>query len=196
VIEVSSGRYTHIGIGTIDKIGSYNGGEYHYGCWWYLNHTTYSGDAGSGSHQFPMCEGDVHNGSKIRYEDGYSPTANYGDWSYVRTTTGADTVAASVRTLGDSLAAWMYWSSPNRFNGVASLIPLEMWKRHVDGTYRMMGYMPDFRYINMKYLTAGQELTYGSETWKVFPVKQKGERIAGNTTPFSLWYGIAFKKIV
>lgn len=65
-----------------------------------------------------------------------------------------------------------------------------------------LGDYPDVRLVNMTNLEEGQELTYGSETWVVFPMKQKGLFADSNfggspqLVTNSINYGLAFKKTV
>ncbi len=68
--------------------------------------------------------------------------------------------------------------------------------------YVFLGSLPDLRLVNMGSLSPAQEIVYGSDTWMVFPMKQKGERAAtnygANPEPRcnSIEYGFAFKKVV
>lgn len=62
---------------------------------------------------------------------------------------------------------------------------------------RYLGRMPDVRYINMSGLSAGEDITFGGETWTVFPIMQQGAfGSAGGNAPNTLQYGLAYKKIL
>lgn len=64
-----------------------------------------------------------------------------------------------------------------------------------------LGEVPEVRLVSMDNLSPAQELTYGSETWLVFPMKRKGELADTNfgATPQPVVnsgnYGFAFKKV-
>jgi hypothetical protein len=66
------------------------------------------------------------------------------------------------------------------------------WDRS-DDSARFLGWMKDVRGVNMKYFTAGDEITVGSDTWVIFPSYTKGA--TGATTNTSMHQGIAYKKV-
>lgn len=65
-----------------------------------------------------------------------------------------------------------------------------------------LGELPDIRLVNISNLSATQEITYGKDTWIVFPWKQKGlfENSKDGSAPLPITntqhYGIAIKKII
>jgi len=69
-----------------------------------------------------------------------------------------------------------------------------------DGVHVPYGTPPNVRYINMEFFEAGDELTIGSDTWKVFPVIRRGPSKGYMNPPtepsdeFSDNYGIAYLK--
>lgn len=76
--------------------------------------------------------------------------------------------------------------APNPLNGVAVLLP------NIVGIYNTPGIMPlgvvpGMRHLDMTNYLPGDELTFGGDTWKVFPWYQKGG--------LSLQRGIAYKKV-
>lgn len=53
------------------------------------------------------------------------------------------------------------------------------------------------RYLNIANFAPGQEITIGTDTWKVFPMLRKGVGTGGNPAgdiPYSDNHGYAFKK--
>lgn len=69
-----------------------------------------------------------------------------------------------------------------------------------DGVYVPYGTPPNFRYVSMEFFEAGDEMTIGPDTWKVFPVIRRAPAI-GYQTPApepseegSENYGIAYLK--
>lgn len=205
VVEVASGRYVHFGIGTLDKAGVYDGGEYVFGLKWYLNHTTISGDGDSGSHSYPFGAEGVASCSQVRFtENDLSGTDTYRDWAslsgapYSATTSLVAAGFSRFQSQGNSHSFW-YWlmqRSPNYFNGVSPLLPITIACGRTNNLVSVLGAPKEMRMLRIDNLQPGQELTLGSDIWMIFPVKQKGEAIPSNTTPFSKYYGIAYKKVV
>jgi hypothetical protein len=72
-------------------------------------------------------------------------------------------------------------SKPTPFNGRAAMYSCPIWA--YDSTnvkYCWIGDYPNVRYMNMKGISAGDEIVLGSDTWKVFPVLRQNEAEAGN----------------
>ncbi len=87
--------------------------------------------------------------------------------------------------------------------GGIPLASLEVRYRHASSGLRVfLGNYPGIRLVNMSSLVPGQEINFGSEVWKVFPLKRKGSRANVNfgTSPQpyvnSIDYGFAIRKIV
>lgn len=204
-VEVSSGRYTHFGIGTLNKAATYDGGEYHFGTWWYLDNVTYSGAADYTGHVYPF--GSSTKGTLVRFtENDLNGTDAYKDWAYVYSSAiSSSTTRLYAQCFSQAITGGLDDSypllnlvtlQPNYFNGASMLIPFSILCGRRNGLTCMLGEPPEIAYLNIHHYAAGEEITIGSDTWIVFPTKQKGEQIVGNTTPFSLWHGIAYKKVV
>jgi hypothetical protein len=59
--------------------------------------------------------------------------------------------------------------------GILPLTPLNIfWRRPSGNILQPMGMMPDVRAVNVKNWTGGQEVSVGSDTWVVFPTREKG----------------------
>lgn len=101
---------------------------------------------------------------------------------------------------------WMneWWSfhagSPIQYNGRTGLMVPTV--NVVTDGYRPFGTPPAFRYVDLEYFEAGDELVIGSETWKVFPWARRtpGVRISNNAAYYGPEYeatdklGIAYLK--
>lgn len=200
VVEVSSGRFVHFGIGTLEKAGTYGGGEYLYGERWYLDSASYTADPASAQHYYPFAS----NGGQVRFdENDLSGSDTYKDWALIAIS--ADSYASSLHAIcfnqvTSPVPAAPMWQNvtrqPNYFNGMSMLIPFTIACGRTSNLISILGAPKELRYINIKYLAASQELTLGSDTWLIFPVKQKGEKIVYGLTPVSGWHGIAYKKVV
>lgn len=95
-----------------------------------------------------------------------------------------------------TLALDSYNKSPNTFNGLAALLPIEVFvERAVGNLYAYVGDAPDQRLLNMKNNNPKDEITIGSDTWKIFPMISNSPIInTGNAPPSSGNYALAFRK--
>lgn len=86
--------------------------------------------------------------------------------------------------------------SPNIFNGLAPLLPIKTFvERAVGNVYAYVGDAPDIRCLNMKNNNPKDEITIGSDTWKIFPVVSNSPIInTNNAPPSSGNYAFAFRK--
>lgn len=200
VIEVQSGRYTHLGFGILDKYGAYTGGEYVYGCRWLLGSTIGSGDAAYSTNYAPFSGGS--NSSHVRFEEHDCVQATYNNWALISGAPASNINAVTGLCLRANISIHvvtisnLYIQQPNHFNGVSNLFPLNILMGRRGNNTSLLGCPKDMRYINMKNLDSGQEIVLGTDTWMIFPFKQKGEQIVGNDTPFSAWNAFAFKKVL
>lgn len=104
--------------------------------------------------------------------------------------------------LGDDYFQAGNWSvsaehrSPNTFNGVAVLTPITFFVERAAGNiYSLIGEAPDVRFVNMKNNNAKDEITLGSDVWKLFPIIANNPTInVGGAAVSSYPYGLAFKK--
>jgi len=71
------------------------------------------------------------------------------------------------------------------------LIPCTIYTVGAENRTRMIGEVPDFRVCRMDYLSAGDSVIVGSETWRVFPPV---ERTASDSQGSGL-VGYAYKVV-
>lgn len=88
------------------------------------------------------------------------------------------------------LAAQFHAKSPNFYNNIAAMCPLYILGSRSDNNYSLLGIPDGVRFLNVTNYSAGQELTYGSETWKIFNANSMA------VTPLNLYCGYAFLKVV
>lgn len=86
--------------------------------------------------------------------------------------------------------------SPNVFNGLPVLAPIPFFaERSVGNIWSLIGEAPDVRVLNTKNNNAKDEITIGSDVWKVFPIIANSSTINTGGAPASSYpYGLAFKK--
>ncbi|CAJ0862042.1 hypothetical protein R77567_01611 [Ralstonia sp. LMG 32965] len=87
--------------------------------------------------------------------------------------------------------------SPNTFNGLPILLSIPVCvERAVGNIYSYVGEPADVRLINMKNNNPKDEITIGSDTWKVFPViaKNPNVNVFNSPNPSSSNYAYAYRK--
>jgi len=202
VVEVSSGIFRHFGFGNLEKFGTWTGGEFVYGHYWYQLDPD---NTIANSHSF-LLDG-MNNDTTAcatMHAEGLPNQAVAEKWvafSSRSGTAGTDTSGENRRTVygGSRCGTWGYYlaalrySSPNAFK---PLIPITVFSLNLDQApddWYWLGQMPDISIVNMHAFTAGQEVTVGSDTWMVFPwvrkrYEQDNNEESGNA-------GVAYKKV-
>ena len=201
VLELTTRVFNHISFGSIIKTDTFVGGEYiSANCYNYRNAATpniYRFDTGYGS---PMFSGDGDQlGTSV------PGSRNLSDCnSYIRNIIGAATYYEpdfcefgtfrnnqGVNTSGiDGVNDFLVRDSLNVATFRNSLLPMYIFLRDpANGLKRISGYIPDFRFINMAYLNAG-EVTLND--WQAFPMISK----EGNSQSYAVTsnYGFAYKR--
>lgn len=176
VLEFQPGYYVHGSFGTIDKAGTWTGGEYHGMSRWS------SGNPDSVNHNVVVDSGHNVTGecATIHAEGLPSEPDASTKWGvFVRsgTTVGTDRAAvARDRFMGGfrdgPLSRATQGVRANPSNGFIPLTPLHAYYVQ-SSNWRFMGKFIDIREINGFYLNPEQTLTIGSDTWHVFPAYRK-----------------------
>lgn len=78
-------------------------------------------------------------------------------------------------------------ASPNPINGIGVILPNVVSINRANEFLQPAGVVPGMRYMDMTNYLPGDEFTFGSDTWKVFPWYNKGGRSGQR--------GIAYKKV-
>lgn len=172
-IEKSAGIFAHFQVGALSAIGGASPCTYVQATNW-----TYSGGSGS----FP------DSGGTMPWSDvqanGYVGVTVDSTFRWFRSA-GLPSPARAVwplQTSGvhrNSIAV-----SPNTFNGLGVLFPVPCFvERAVGNVYAYVGDAPDLRILNMKNSNPKDELTIGSDTWKIFPVISNNPLINQSGSP-------------
>ena len=191
-IENQPGYYRHIVFGELDTFGAVGGGSFV--------------DVGTVDNTYPS----AHNHLRIPLTVNITNTAsgwkgsvdihlNATDrtWGHFRddVITGGYSAGAAGTEVFNVL-----WTSPSTFNSRAILTPPLVYLYNLGGEHRPLGTHHAIRYINLRYYNAGDELTIGSDVWKVFPVTRKGGVNSSNSIYNAVEfegsgeYGIAYLK--
>lgn len=222
VLQVASDRYQHFGFGNIDKKGmTHSGGAFLGGFarYWYRSQLDLF-NIGSvfndpPSHGLPYSGVFGRTPVNAATENVYLPDALPLTWTGTQFTNWNSASAATPVPI--PLAT--IWQRPANYAGAAdapkllsNLIaaPTSQWSGNLHlwpspiimGNGSQICYVgdhPNIRYCNMEGLGATQEITYGTETWMVFPnLTQRvwgQDRLAGFDGVSSGQYGVAYKKI-
>lgn len=190
-IEKEPGYYRHICFGYLQKFGTALGGLF-----WDITETSENLPYSSYLNYLRIpCvynnQGTFHNFSKggvdTQTDTGVPAWAMFGQGAaYIPAGNWANEVYS------------VMMGSPIQFNGRTPLMPLLV-QVSING-YVPFGVPPNMRLIDMTFYEAGDEITIGTDVWKVFPaIRKNGETNTYNdTSPSSEGssiYGIAYLKV-
>lgn len=188
VVEIISGKFQFMSFGCLEKQGVYTGGMYF--------------TASIGSRQ-PYTN---YYGPSDTYMPNYftsNPSEEAGavyfdadsDESW-RIADNNDEVAFPCvvgQTANESYSkvgiASMFWSKgPNFYNNIAAMCPIYIFGERSDNNYSLLGWPEGVRFLNCTNYSAGQEVTYGTDTWKIFHADSI------DSDPNNMYCGFAFLK--
>ena len=203
VIEVTTGVFAHMHAGALNSAGGAAPCIYLAASNWYRYNSTGGGDSfasspdGSGNHK-PFCSDYANNLGGQSNTQMYCTVDGTGRWFAAYNGTSPARLASPGYS-GYGNPGWQraaFLRSPNTFNGVAPMIPIPFFaERAVGNIYSFVGDAPDIRFVNMKNNNAKDEITIGSDTWKLFPVISNSPTInTGGAAASSYPYGLAFLK--
>lgn len=173
VVEKSPGLYRHFGTGILNKFGGVTTGHFVYGTMW---DPSYASDENSNQHHCPFDSND--------FEAGYR--------NYVRADRDGvvnrwNATSGSLGFFGSRSTVYAFASGQTQR---AVLWPFLAYVSRPGDSNSFLGMPPNVRAVSLQFLNAGENLTLGSDTWKVFPVVRRngnlGEEDSGT-------YGIAYK---
>ena len=201
VVEHSSGQFRHFGFGQMNKVGDWTGGEYCYGHHW---------AQGASSADVPTANAHAWGWDGIGtttsiagtiHAEGLDQQGASEKWIVLTgaTTGGTDRAAVTRQVaLGSSRSGlwthYLSWLTTAQLNLYKPLIPIGAVFRDTStspDTWYLLGTQPDVAIINIANFSAGDDITVGSDTWRVFPWVRK--QFLENDTEESRNAGIAYK---
>lgn len=202
VVEFATGIYRHFSFGTIEKAGSWTGGEYCTAASW---DTAAKSSLTDFRHYwlFDMLHtSDPYEAATIHIEGmpNEGGSSKWGvAWTGSEATTGLDGDGnARVRIQGHFRDGYLMnavgWLRANPNNGFVPMFPIHLYywdDNPAPDQIMFLGTVPDMRGINIHYLEPEEEFTIGSETWKIFPWTQKSST---GTAEESGNMGVAYRK--
>jgi hypothetical protein len=203
-IEIGAGEFAHFGFGVLNKAGAYTGGEFVCGSMWMTN-----ANYGGGQQNNAISSGNAWP---------FSDNAELGAWSAtlpvgtiircVQALSGSHVISTRSAPTGQQLRCggarqhandrnagtpqWLLWQAPTIPSiATAVLMAPHCFAERTTNNYSYIGVPPGLRHVSLEFLSAGDEIVLGPETWKVFPCRRKG---SGVEIPLSGNYGIAYLK--
>ena len=206
VVEKSPGVFRHVGFGELDKIGTWEGGEYCWGVKFEDPTNLYDFiDAGPFDALTASTTLGYHNHASGLHVEGLPNQPAGGKWGLSFANDGStgndrqDVPIKRVMTLGccrgNTLGRAFSWMASNDANGFIPMTPnlvkyLDRTPAGADEVYPL-GWVPDMRIVNMTALLPKEERTIGGEVWKFFPAHTLGWTPAAGQTGN---LGFAFRK--
>lgn len=200
VINIDGIRYRHASFGTLVKFGAYTGGTYYDALNYDDGNSLANDDALDPDHHvmFSCGSNDNSNAGSVRIDadgrtDYWAPFRNPQATGMFNVSGGFGSESTSIQlSYGDSYRTQsaFYARSINAWSGRTPMQHIQI--RHYRGAtyYSPIGEVPNIRYLNMTRFVAAEEVTIGSDVWKIFPwVKQ------GGAVPHSSQHAFAYKKV-
>ena len=119
-----------------------------------------------------------------------STTQQHGTYN-----TPIDVGAGAMVGYGDSFGAALWACEPNLAAKAKPLVPYTFLASvDFEAAYRWgaVGQLPDARRVNMRGLSAGEALTIGTDTWRVYPLVNSDASV-GVGNPYTGYEGIAYR---
>jgi len=222
VVEEMPGRFRHLSFGFIHKYGAFPGGQYlTSGCPIESSTTTPTNfNVSTALMPFGMngqnpSKADLkaygYGGSYVRADidamsvgwrllttrkyssDGDNDVRGCGTYDNATNSRGGPSGVQSLNSLAHDLA---YHCSPQSWNGLAPMLPCYVgaFRSPYNGNWTLLGEFPDVRFLNISNFNPGDEITLGTDVWKIFPLFNKA--YTPQSEPISYDYGLAYRKVV
>lgn len=212
-LEITPGIFTHMSFGTVNKFGTWTGGEFLTGEMFYMT-AAYSAASGfqdywavpGGYGQMSFCTGYHYSYSTLGFFGYvYHPVNSYGDHrDFAAIAGGAISSSApwfnqrarfqgcyTDASAGDSLIQVLMQRSPNAFNERTALFPtyLTLYDE-VSQRYILAGHVEGVRHARIDLLTPKETIEV---EWDVYPHSQKtGDQLVA---PISGNFGLAYRRV-
>lgn len=212
-VEITPGQYRHFGFGVLDKTGAgaWTGGDFFFGTVWTLFST--SGNQPGTIDSYPFDDfgqgelsifgnGGIHASCYVRGTfpgstagwGAVTTASSYGTGAKIRSGAIARVPYNSGGVVGGSPSYSLMRMGPVTGPNVTPLIRAHCFVDRGSQFSSYIGEPPNFRHVDMTLFNPGDEVTLGSETWKVFPIIRKNLTTPSGTAAASGKFGIAYRK--
>lgn len=192
LLEFSSGNFLHLHGGCLNPVGGATPATYTAGtCWSGLTGTNAANDSGPAQGNWTPFTGEASpGGNGQRGVQVRATVDSVARWFFTSAASPARLIGA-VRSGSRNVHA--FTRNPNTFNQLSPFIPLSLYVERAAGNiYSYIGDVIDMRWVSLANNQAKDEITIGSDTWKLFPVISK--QPFGSATAATNNYGFAFRK--
>ena len=182
VVEVTAGEFQMMSFGGIVKQGVFTGGQY-----FSASHSTYAPVTAWTNRYAPrylniatsVANGQAYDQAGFLYIDADSSLAwrraFYGGNAYAgyrlifNGAVGSDLSPYDGSALAKCFISSFSLKSPSSYNSMAAMCPVYMTLHRSDDNFSLVGWPEGVRFLNVTLYSAGEEITYGDETWMAFP---------------------------
>jgi hypothetical protein len=192
LLEYSSGNFLHLHGGCLNPIGGATPATYTAATYWSgLSGGTSSADgAPSGTSNWTPFSAESAGGAGYRSLQLRVTVDSVARWFFGGATSPARLIGP-IKSGSRNVNAFA--RTPNSFNQLVPFIPLSIYvERAVGNIFSYIGDVIDMRWCTLANNSAKDEITIGSDTWKLFPVISK--QPFGSPTAATNNYGFAFRK--
>lgn len=204
VVEYDADFFRHFTMGQIEKFGTWTGGEFACG------NTVADGSANEPYRRtkFHPFDGNCTSNSIGGYlhVEGLPNQAGSGKWGVFgdyETSRGNDTAAVARAVIWGGVRNGPITLDANTFpiSSAQAFVPFQpITVTYCDTSttpdhHYLLGFAPDMRSVNIDSYVPGEEITFGGDTWKIFPWVNKSFDL-GSGLEQSGNAGVAYKKLV
>jgi len=198
VVETTANEFRHFAFGVVEKVGTYDGGEYLQGCKWLQSANEI--DDPKNVNQFPCW---MHQGNSATYANRFRYNIDGNQWRRYYFNTPGTSIMGSQGS--SSIAIWNQAilnhsysrsASPNAFNNAIILWRMYGgWVPRSSTLYIPTGCVNDVRFLNIRNVAPSTTYTLGADDWKIFPLIEKKNPNTRDDLPNSGDYGFAYKVV-
>lgn len=202
VIEATAGVFFHLSFGMLNKFGAYTGGTYFDASYW--PHSSPASQTYTGHWNKAIFDYTLNNAysagavpGNVRIDIPADSLAN--NW-FVSSAAATNRIYSGLN--GSAAAAvspvlsTAYSRNSATFSGQVLLHPIQVVAERDGGLWSPVGEFPNVRVTNIERYNPADEITIGSDTWKLFPFVRKGSSANTLTEAYSGNRGYAYKKVV
>lgn len=187
-VEITAGSFRHWVLGELVKSGTWDGGTYVDSVRASTTSITMD-DANSNDHR-SICDASNSSSESGHIYCDYDGKVN--NWAVLR---AADDIANSASACGtyrdDGIYAPFFVVHDIGWNLRTPLFPAIYTVNRASSLKSPIGRIPNFRFVSMRNFTAGELVTYGGQTWQVFPMLIRRDSSPGDGNISSGYYGYA-----
>lgn len=194
-VELAGGIFRHIAFGMADKLGTWTGGTFFDATYWRLdglgpnwnsfNRSLFDWASGTGLYGGMRC--DIAADGKTNAWALFHAGATY------RAFTGLSGGQSNQPGGTGYMTTQFYNRNAAPFSGQITVGTIRADVLRTGGLYSPACTFPNIRYLTMERYAPGQEITIGSDVWKVFPMCRKG--VGSGLLQYSDNHAYAYKKV-